>query len=122
MLERLLTQAMCHGWKVRVCEIQAAVAEALNSQGRRRKAESLLLDSVELARRTGLAGIERHLRDNDPLLKSWIPRAVSGPDEDCPNVALAQLSRRELVGDHKTHLSVGQHRDLRSPRNSSVAP
>jgi len=97
MLERLLTQAMCHGWKARMCEIQAAMAEALNSQGRRRKVQSVLLDGVALARRTGLAGIERHLRGDDALLKSWMARTASGPDEDCPDVALVQLSRRELA-------------------------
>lgn len=96
-LEQLLARVLRHGWRTVACEIQVALAEAHHGEGRRRKAQSTLLDGLALARQLGMTRIERFMSQGDSSLAGWVIIAGSGFEDSGAVTDVVQLSRRELA-------------------------
>lgn len=95
-LEELHLRALRQDWRTGACEILVALAEAHHRQGRRRKAQSALLDGMALARQVGMAGVEHFLLGSDSTLASWVLRIGSDIEGADTDIDVVQLSRREL--------------------------
>lgn len=95
-LEQLLGYALRQGWKNVACEIQVALAEAHHGHGRRRRAQSALLDGLALARQVGMTNVERFLHGGDSTLTGWMTRTRSDFEDAGADTDIVQLSRREL--------------------------
>lgn len=95
-LEQLLGRALRQGWKSVACEMQVALAEAHHGQGRRRRAQSALLDGLALARQVGMTNVERFLHGGDSTLAGWMTRTRSDFEDAGTDADVVQLSRREV--------------------------
>jgi ATP/maltotriose-dependent transcriptional regulator MalT len=72
------------------CELGFVLAEGLHAEGRHGQAKQVLLDSLTMARRLGLASVERAFAQRKPAMLRWAFEAVADTE------ATILLSQREL--------------------------